>query len=64
MIPTVLYTQVNKEGYLTVNMMVKGQDSVKEHINYFEEVQKLVLCEEYDGESHISPLLLEKKKLG
>lgn len=40
MIPTVLYTQADKEGYLTVNMMVKGQDSVKKHINYFEEVQK------------------------
>lgn len=64
MIPTVLYTQVDKEGYLTVNMMVKGQDSVKKHINYFEEVQKLVLCEEYDGESHISPLLLEKGEIG
>lgn len=64
MIPTVLYTQVDKEGYLTMNMMVKGQDSVKKHLNYFEEVQKLVLCEEYDGESHISPLLLEKEEIG
>ncbi|MEK1828414.1 chorismate-binding protein [Priestia megaterium] len=45
-------------------MMVKGQDSVKKHINYFEEVQKLVLCEEYDRESHISPLLLEKEEIG
>ncbi|MDA6141562.1 hypothetical protein OSK03_27720, partial [Escherichia coli] len=56
-IPSVLYTEADGNGYLSINIKVSGEDNIQDHLKHIEEFEGLLINQEYDGSSYSSPLL-------
>jgi len=62
-IPSVLYTETEGNGYLSINIKVSGEDNIQAHLKHIEELEGLLGNQEYDGSSYSSPLLLTKEEI-
>ncbi|TYR82043.1 isochorismate synthase [Priestia megaterium] len=62
-IPSVLYTEVESHAYLSININVDGSGQLSDYFQKIEESEKLLLNEHFDGNSYVTPLLLQKEEL-